>query len=95
MIDQLNNQIGRKIAIAHPTASNKELAINILRYYLEEGLYQAERNNSNTYNVIRKRISLSEYNNAMLIMNKLDETGAGPVIQEKRKTLQNALMSVW
>lgn len=32
-------------------------------------------------------LALSEYNNAMLIMNKLDETGDGPVIQEKKKNI--------
>jgi len=54
MIDQLNNSIGREIAINSPTANNKELAYMILDHFAKVGLYQAERSDSNLYNVVRK-----------------------------------------
>ena len=66
MIDQLNNQIGREIAIKNPNSDNKKLAINVLNYYLKEGLYQAEKNNSsNTSNVVKKKLPITVYNNAI------------------------------
>ena len=39
MIDQLNNSIGREIAINSPTANNKELAYMILDHFAKVGLY--------------------------------------------------------
>ena len=84
MIDQLNNSIGREIAINNPTANNKELAYMILDHFAKVGLYQAERSNSNLYNVVRKPISQSDYNNALIKLNSLDNTGAGPTIQRER-----------
>ena len=39
---------------------------------------------SNLYNVVRKPISQSDYNNALIKLNSLDNTGAGPTIQRER-----------
>ncbi len=93
MIDQLNNQIGREIAIKNPNSDNKKLAINVLNYYLKEGLYQAEKNNSNSYNVVKKKLPITVYNNAINKIGQLDATGAGPVMQQKRLILQKQLIN--
>lgn len=94
MIDQLNNKIGREIAIKNPNSDNKKLAINVLNYYLKEGLYQAEKNNSsNTYNVVKKKLPITVYNNAINKIGQLDATGAGPVMQQERFILQKQLIN--
>ena len=93
MIDQLNNQIGREIAIKNQNSDNKKLAINVLNYYLKEGLYQAEKNNSNSYNVVKKKLPITVYNNAINKIGQLDATGAGSVMQQKRLILQKQLIN--
>lgn len=75
MIDQLNNEIGREIALNTNRLNTKELVGLILETYKNNGFYQAERNSNGNYDVVRKRLSEKDYQNTSNILIHLDNTG--------------------
>nr|WP_127401527.1 hemagglutinin repeat-containing protein [Neisseria meningitidis] len=88
MIDQLNNEIGREIALNTNRLNTKELVGLILETYKNNGFYQAERNSNGNYDVVRKRLSEKDYQNTSNILIHLDNTGAGFKIQQRRKQIR-------
>ncbi|WP_185081085.1 VENN motif pre-toxin domain-containing protein, partial [Neisseria meningitidis] len=88
MIDQLNNEIGREIALNTNRLNTKELVGLILETYKNNGFYQAERNSNGNYDVVRKRLSEKDYQNTSNILIHLDNTDAGFKIQQRRKQIR-------
>jgi RHS repeat-associated protein len=89
-IDLLNNQIGRQIGINNPNASMKELAIQVLDEFKENGLYTIVRQKDGTYKkdgkyeIDKTRLTDEEYNRALHIISRTNDNGYTPEQQEKR-----------
>ncbi|MFL9711605.1 DUF6973 domain-containing protein [Methylobacillus sp. Pita1] len=87
-VDQMNNIIGRNIALSNPGVSNSELAKIILYKQKTDGFYQAILQPDNTYKVEKVKLNESTYNAALKKLNGLDETGAGGKLQKIRSSLK-------
>ncbi len=71
-IDQLHNEIGRKIGKENPNASPNELANKVLDYYHEHGLWELELRDGKFF-PIKKTLPQEQYNElkkAVDIMNR-------------------------
>ncbi|QEY24856.1 VENN motif pre-toxin domain-containing protein [Neisseria animalis] len=89
LVDQLNNKIGRDIALQYPNISNKKLAEKVLYHFSTEGLYQATKGKNGKYKVERKILDKKHYQASKDNLRVLDDTGAGKKIQQRRKELNN------
>ncbi|WP_078317721.1 hemagglutinin repeat-containing protein [Moraxella porci] len=86
--DQFNNKIGRELAAKSPKLSNKEYAQKVLVYHYNYGLYQVKKIDG-SYLVVKTRLPAELYNRAVTTLRGLDNTGAGPVLQQKREDYFN------
>ena len=71
--DFFNNEIGRQIGEQMPDASATEVTKHILDVFLNEGLFQVDREDGNK--VKRTKISQETYNAAIKILNRLNNNG--------------------
>lgn len=78
VVDLLNNEIGRKIGIMYPGATNKELSILILHEFHNNGLYTAECDKDGKWHISKRKLSDSKHTNLETDYNKMDEYGFKP-----------------
>lgn len=74
-IDLLNNPIGRDIGNRAPWLSIRGLAYIVLEEFYQNGLYTIERTGEKSWTIVKEKLSFSDYNSAISILNTLDEDG--------------------
>ena len=74
-IDLLNNPIGRDIGNRAPWLSIRGLAYKVLEEFYQNGLYTIERTGEKSWTIVKEKLSFSDYNSAISILNTLDEDG--------------------
>ncbi|MCZ7678647.1 MAG: hypothetical protein M5U28_07710 [Sandaracinaceae bacterium] len=62
--DQLNNEIGRRLADANPHASFREMALIVLEAYHRDGLYTATTHEDGSVTIARERLTDEQYESA-------------------------------
>lgn len=75
MVDLLNNQIGRELGAANPKASSKDLAIKLVEYFKQEGLWVAHQTPEGGYQLQQTALSAQEYRTAQKVLRHMDENG--------------------
>jgi len=74
-IDLLNNQIGRSIGEKNKNMTNKNLELSVLEEFHENGFYTAKDNGKNGVDVVRTKLTQSEFNAARDKLLKLGNDG--------------------
>jgi RHS repeat-associated protein len=73
-IDLLNNIIGREIGSENKKSSNLDIMKDVLKEYHENGIWKANKT-ENGYEIIKSKLSDSQYKQATNELNKLGENG--------------------
>ncbi|MEL5719961.1 MAG: hypothetical protein P1P59_02390 [Treponemataceae bacterium] len=73
--DQLNNILGRVIALANPEATNNQLAKLALDEFYNSGLYTVSQNENGFFDVCRTTLSKENYNKANIVLEELHSYG--------------------
>jgi len=76
--DLLNNQIGRQIGAANPTATNQDLARLTLDYFHTNGLYVATPDSNGRVNVVQTTLTNAQYTQAAGALQNLTNWGERP-----------------
>ena len=79
----LNNQIGRDIGKANPTASPREFAIKTLDNFHNNGLYTATVNKDGTVTIGKTKISDAQYKHALNVLNSTNNNNFTPDQQQQ------------
>lgn len=88
VVDLLNNEIGRRIGSSPSTmGSNKTMVQAILLEQYTQGLYQAFPSGTGGFVIRKTTIDANTYNSAIQKLDALDQTGAGPTIQQIRANM--------
>ncbi len=74
-IDLRNNEIGRCIGAKNKGASNKKLALLVLKEFRKNGLWVGTKQADGTYSIQKKRITQEQYDSALKELNKKGENG--------------------
>jgi len=88
-IDLLNNITGRDIALGNPSANMQELSIEILEFFHDIGFWTSRENTDGTYNIIKTKITDDQYDNALEILNSLNDNGYTSDEQSARDNAAN------
>ena len=83
IVDLLNNEIGRSISNHGDGMTNFEIGAKALEVFMNEGLYEATKNDDESYSISRNKISTFQYSEAMRRIVNLDENGFTPGQQEE------------
>ena len=74
--DQLNNEIGRRIAEGlGPNVSNRDVAKAVLRAFRDDGLYVASFRGRGEVTISRQRLTGQQYQKYTSLLKSLDEEG--------------------
>ena len=74
-IDLRNNEIGREIGAKNKGASNKKLALLVLKEFRKNGLWVGIKQPDGSYSIQRKRITQEQYEAALKELNKKGNNG--------------------
>ncbi|MCG2611792.1 RHS repeat-associated core domain-containing protein [Flavobacterium sp. SM15] len=83
-VDLLNNQIGRQIGNDNPDATMKELSIETLNYFNDNGLYTANKQKDGTYSISQTKLTSEQYSDALNTLNSTNQNGYTPSQQTAR-----------
>ena len=75
LADLLNNKIGRAIGERNKGASNKELAVEVMKEYKNNGLWTVSKNDKGDYSLQKTKITNVQYQEAIKEINKKGENG--------------------
>ena len=97
--DLLNNQIGRIIGTNNPKKHTNELALLILEEFRNNGLYVAEKDEDEVWNVKKRKLSEDKYNslrNEYITMDKYGFTDKDYIrMEEDNKRKLQGLQISW
>ncbi|MBU0576964.1 hypothetical protein KJ742_02330 [Patescibacteria group bacterium] len=74
-VDLRNNIIGRSIGLINKDKSAKELAIITLNYFRDSGLWVAEKQDNDLFQIKLEKLSLEVYGDVLYNVSNLDEYG--------------------
>ena len=74
-IDLRNNEIGREIGAKNKGASNKKLALLVLKEFRKNGLWVGIKQTDGSFSIQKKRITQEQYNAALKELNKKGNNG--------------------
>ena len=83
--DLLNNEIGRQIGSANPTATPRDIASIALDYYHDKGLWMVFKQSDGTWRVQQVRLSDEKYEKAKANLRGVDDFGFTPEQQKMRE----------
>ena len=92
-VDLLNNILGRNLAEANQGKTPQQLSIAALDYFHTQGLFTATKQANGTVTVSQTRISDAKYNNALGILNGLNDKGFTASEQAAIDAQMRALMN--
>jgi RHS repeat-associated protein len=84
LIDLMNNQIGREIGDKNKDLTNTQIAIKVLDYYKDHGLWEAKKNENGSYTIAKTKLSQSDYDKSIKEISSKGEDGL-----EKKKKVEN------
>jgi hypothetical protein len=76
--DLLNNDIGRKIGSRVNSSSMNDIAISVINYYHDYGLWVAVENQNGYYSIKQEKLSDEQYKHAYGRLLMLDKNGYAP-----------------
>ena len=77
-VDLLNNKIGREIGSNVNSSDMKNIALEVLDYYHEEGLWVVEEQSDGNYAIVQEKLSDEQYKEAYDRLIILDSNGFAP-----------------
>lgn len=87
MVDQLNNTIGRKIALLNPNKTTKELALLVLDEFWKNGLFTCDiihdEPNKGWYKINKKTITEEQYLKLKIEINTANNLGINPKMKTR------------
>ncbi len=87
-IDLLNNQIGRRIGLNNPGLSPKAMAIKVIEYFRDFGLYTASMDQNGNVTVSQTKITDEVRDAAIVTLNLLTDLGETPEEKKRRDAEQ-------
>ena len=74
-VDQLNNEIGRRLGNRFRNLSTKELALEIMNAGLAEGFYRVKKRDDGYFDVVKEPMSKDEYERVYQQLLRLNDNG--------------------
>ena len=97
-VDLLNNQIGRRIGSQNKNVNMKDLALQVLEEFKNNGLYTATEKDK-VWTVKKTKLSNEKYKQLQSLFNSLNENGRTPMEQKnadaKAKRELETLQQTW
>ena len=97
-VDLLNNQIGRRIGSQNKNVNMKDLALQVLEEFKNNGLYTATKKDK-VWTVKKTKLSNEKYKQLQSLFNSLNENGRTPMEQRnadaKAKQKLETLQQTW
>ncbi len=97
-VDLLNNQIGRRIGSQNKNVNMKDLALQVLEEFKNNGLYTATKKDK-VWTVKKTKLSNEKYKQLQSLFNSLNENGRTPMEQRnadaKAKQELETLQQTW
>lgn len=97
-VDLLNNQIGRRIGSQNKNVNMKNLALQVLEEFKNNGLYTATKKDK-VWTVNKTKLSNEKYKQLQSLFNSLNENGRTPMEQRnadaKAKQELETLQQTW
>ena len=91
LIDLMNNQIGREIGEKNKDLSNTEIAIKVLDYYKDHGLWEAKKNENGSYSIAKTKLNQSDYDKSVKEISNKGEDGLN---KEKKEVNEKKINKV-